>query len=296
MSTYYTVQTTNAFAALDLEDNRDRIMPKTAAPVKEEVPAVVPDSPKPARGGATYRGGRGGPRGGRGGTGPRRPREEGETEGSSGAEVVGDNRNTRGAGSRGPRGGRRGDVPDRENKRVFDKHSNAPRPKDDAKDVAGIKADEQAADVTASQDAYDASNEEKTPTTETEEKTTSVTDYFKSIQADVVVVSETDKVVDNQDLNKELGDAGYQPLGQTKAAVGGTAPGSSKMTVRKDTKLKQTNVFDKLGVYTSIRPKKKTPEQQKPKAEKSPKSPEAVAPIPADRKVLKDEEQFPSLF
>merc|ERR1712113_897492 len=103
-------------------------------------------------------------------------------------------------------------------------------------------------------------------------------DYFKSIQADVVVVSESAKVVDNQDLNKELGDAGYQPLGQTKAAIGGTAPGASKMSSgRKDTKTKQTNVFDKLGVYTSIRPKKKKPEEpQKPK--ESPKSQEADTP------------------
>jgi len=258
MSSFYTVNTSNAFAALDLSDDEPaRILPSTLAPKPkvEEVPVVAPvrESPqRPTRGGGRGGRGRGGNDGARGGSRQQRENngEAGEqTEGGNDSERRPSGTEGRGRGGRGRggndsrRGGRDYAAPQGGNKRIFDRktgHEGQTRPEDH--DPEQETRDEAAGEAIANSDSrdyrnydnrnrdYDNRNREDQAPREpvvVEEPTISVQAYFKTVESQTVSTGSVTKASDDHvALNKEMVESGYKQL-ETKVEVGGKLPGSN---------------------------------------------------------------------
>lgn len=286
MSSFYTVNTTNAFAALDLSDDGERILPSSAAPqpkVEEPVPPQrtkeIPQEAPPGRGRGGGRGGRGGrgagnegglygrdtnnnPGGrgrGRGGpppapTSPASPQDFSPVEEDSGFE-----RFSRRGGMNAPfarRGGRNDPYPAREGKKNFDRKTNPAqmRKPEDTNPVSEVQ-DEEAADVMAAEEDLRMT----TPVTEEveevkEPQTISVANYFASIQSDRIAVPEVEVVPEYTDLNREIADAGFKPIQREEDSNQAKIPGGLKSNMKSSQVRAAQDLFTAVGGFASIRP------------------------------------------
>jgi len=250
MSKFYTVNTTNAFAALDLsDDGNDTIQPISKAPKpKEEAPVTAKEeeaqSPKQGRGG------RGGARGG-GRGGIRAP---------AGTDATADKPNNRPRGDfKGKRGGREGFVPRDATKKVFDRKTNPQGMKKlDANDPDAETLDVAVAGEIVADDL--AENSSDAPVAEEPKlpagpKTITMDQYMKSVQSEFVEATVNVSKTDNSDLNREIADAGFQALDKKKENPldGGVAPGSKKSS--KSAAPAGQDFFSYAGKFQSIRPK-----------------------------------------
>jgi len=225
MSSFYTVNTTNAFAALDLSDDGERILSGDKLPKEEtaiSTPAPVVDEPEETTRPSTRNfrgGGRGGRRGG-GDVGGGNERADGERGNATGGDDAQSEKfNGRGGAQHNRRGGRTELYPARDGKRTFDRKSSPAQ----MKKPEDVNPDHEQADAEeANRMAKSEDRNPEEPVVEAEDESkkrvefygaAGVQAYLDTLKASqdkpVTVTSET-----HSDLSREIADAGFRVMSQ----------------------------------------------------------------------------------